>query len=49
MTRRDANAYPLLDLFDFAPPQPAPSLPTPVIDSAQLSTCESEFPSAPNP
>jgi phospholipase C len=44
LTHRDANADPLLDLFDFSHPQPAPALPEPQIDTAQLSQCEAQFP-----
>jgi phospholipase C len=45
LTGRDANAWPLLDLFDpatatFATP---PSFPEPEIDEAQMTACRTEF------
>jgi phospholipase C len=40
LTARDANADPLLDLFDFnAPPRAAPAMPRSVIDSDELDRC----------
>lgn len=45
MTARDANAEPLLDLFDFARPDLAPPvLPDAVIDAAEQARCAREFP-----
>jgi phospholipase C len=47
LTKRDANATPPMDLFDFANP-PAfaapPTIPAPTIDPTQLSYCQSTFP-----
>lgn len=40
MTRRDANAWPLLDMFDFAHPDlSVPALPTPTVDAAHEAAC----------
>lgn len=45
LTRRDANADALLDLFDFKHPDfSVPELPTPVIDAARQAQCERDFP-----
>ena len=44
LTARDANADALLDLFDFAHPQPAPQLPEVVVDPTQLEQCLARFP-----
>jgi phospholipase C len=47
MTRRDANADPLYDLFDFDHPNTdVPSLPTVTIDQPVLNACISQFPNA---
>ena len=44
MTGRDANANPLLDMFDFENPDSSvPSLSDAVIDQAQLQACIDEF------
>jgi phospholipase C len=41
MTARDANAWPLLDLFDFDHPDMSiPTLPTPLIDAAREAECK---------
>ncbi|MCU1280483.1 MAG: Acid phosphatase [bacterium] len=40
LTARDANADPLLDLFDFAsPPRTTPAMPRPILDSDELDRC----------
>ncbi len=45
LTARDANAEPLLDLFDFEHPDLSlPELPEAVIDPAELDRCVSAFP-----
>ena len=46
LTKRDANAEPLYDLFDFAKPAllTPPSLPTPPVDQAKLDACKQRFP-----
>jgi phospholipase C len=45
LTHRDANAVPPFDLFDFAHPDVSvPSLPTPMIDTAQQQTCAAKYP-----
>lgn len=45
MTRRDANAWPLLDLFDFENPDYAiPTLPPAAIDAAAEAACMASFP-----
>ena len=46
MTARDANADPLLDLFDFNKAQLAtpPFLPAPMVDQAKLADCEARYP-----
>ena len=46
MTRRDANADPLFDLFDFASPHFAtpPALASSKVDAAGLTKCQTEFP-----
>jgi phospholipase C len=46
MTRRDANADPLFDLFDFGKAAliTPPSLPTPQVDQAKLDECMARFP-----
>src|SRR5262249_14435578 len=42
---RDANADPLLDLFDFvSPPRPAPSLPSPRLDHDEIERCVDQYP-----
>ena len=44
LTARDANADPLLDLFDFAsPPRVAPAMPASVIDSDELDRCVDSY------
>jgi phospholipase C len=47
MTARDANADPLLDLFDFSKPSFAtpPSLPSAVVNQQELARCEMVYPS----
>jgi len=41
MTARDANAWPLLDLFDFDHPDLSiPTLPTPIVDAAHENECK---------
>ncbi|MBS1148942.1 MAG: Phospholipase 4 precursor [Myxococcaceae bacterium] len=45
LTARDANAWPLLDMFDFtAPDFTVPSLPAAVIDPAKDAQCKIDFP-----
>jgi phospholipase C len=46
LTKRDANADPLYDLFDFSRPAllTPPPLPTPPVDAQKLSACQSQFP-----
>jgi phospholipase C len=45
MTGRDANAWPLLDMFDFAhPDDTVPSLPEAPIDTAQRQQCLTDYP-----
>jgi phospholipase C len=46
LTARDANADPLMDLFDFSTAAFAspPSIPAPTVDDAGLATCIQEFP-----
>ena len=45
MTRRDANADALLDLFDFAHPDfSVPTLPDATVNQAKLAECLSDFP-----
>lgn len=46
LTSRDANAWPLLDMFDFdAPPfMDPPTITPPSIDMAQVDACREEFP-----
>jgi len=42
---RDANADPLLGLFDFvSPPSPAMALPASALDSDELDRCVDEYP-----
>jgi phospholipase C len=45
LTNRDANADPLFDFFDFGHPafMQAPSIPTPSIDSTQMTACQTLF------
>jgi phospholipase C len=45
LTARDANAWPLLDLFDFtaAPDTSVPVMPEPPIDAARMDACRTEF------
>jgi phospholipase C len=48
LTARDANAWPLMDMFDFdAPPfmTPPTDLADAVIDEAGVARCEELFPS----
>lgn len=48
MTKRDANAWPLLDLFDFDHPDTSvPSLPEAVIDPERDARCKLDFPPSP--
>ncbi len=49
LTNRDANADPMLDMFDFSTPHFAspPKLPTAVIDPAQLAACPGPATAAP--
>ena len=46
LTRRDANADPLTDLFDFKKAAFAtpPSLPTPTVDPQKLADCIQRYP-----
>lgn len=45
LTRRDANAWPLLDMFDFEHPDlSVPELPEAVIDAQRDEQCKREFP-----
>lgn len=46
LSRRDANADPLSDLFDFdAPPRLTPAeIPALIIDPAEVAACQAEFP-----
>ncbi|HXQ20603.1 MAG TPA: alkaline phosphatase family protein [Candidatus Acidoferrales bacterium] len=46
LTDRDANAAPMLDLFDFSHPAllDPPPLPTVTVDPAQLQQCRADFP-----
>jgi phospholipase C len=45
LTRRDANAWPLMDMFDFEHPDVSvPELPEAVIDPARDEQCKREFP-----
>lgn len=45
LTRRDANAWPLLDMFDFEHPDTSvPELPEAVIDPARVEQCARDFP-----
>lgn len=46
LSRRDANADPLSDLFDFdAPPRLTPAeIPALTIDPAEVAACQAEFP-----
>jgi phospholipase C len=46
LTARDANADPMLDLFDFSNPSLAepPTLPEPTIDADRQQQCQAEFP-----
>lgn len=45
LTRRDANAWPLLDMFDFEHPDSSiPELPEAVIDPVRDAQCKREFP-----
>lgn len=46
LTRRDANATPLFDLFDFAHPRllVPPVLPTATVDADRLAACNARFP-----
>jgi phospholipase C len=46
LTARDANDTPPYDLFDFAKPafMTPPTLPTAVVDNAQLAACNQRFP-----
>jgi phospholipase C len=48
LTKRDANADPLYDMFDFSQTQLAtpPSVPPTVVDQAKLAACEAMFPRA---
>jgi phospholipase C len=45
LTARDANADPLMDMFDFTTPAFAtpPSIPEPTIDQAELTYCKTNF------
>ncbi len=47
LTARDANASPLLDMFDFSNPafMTPPSLPEATVDPARLEQCKAAFPS----
>ncbi len=45
MTARDANAWPLLDMFDFANPDTSvPGLPAAPVDSGQKQQCLADYP-----
>ncbi|HEX6130872.1 MAG TPA: alkaline phosphatase family protein, partial [Actinomycetota bacterium] len=46
LTARDANAKPLLDLFDFSRPRMLhpPPLPEAAVDPARFQRCVDEFP-----
>jgi phospholipase C len=45
LTARDANAWPLLDLFDWAKPDTSiPALPAAVVDPARNAQCKIDFP-----
>jgi len=46
LTDRDANAEPMLDLFDFSHPAllNPPTLPAVTVDPAQLQQCRADFP-----
>ena len=46
LSARDANAWPLLDMFDFETPafMTAPTLAEAVIDEAKMEECRTEFP-----
>jgi phospholipase C len=46
MTGRDANAWPLLDMFDFTTPafMDPPEFPEPPVDAAQSAACRAAFP-----
>ena len=46
LTNRDANADPMLELFDFATPRllHPPALPDATIDAARAAECEVDFP-----
>jgi phospholipase C len=46
LTRRDANASPMLDMFDFADPAflNPPALPQATVDAGGLQQCQAEFP-----
>jgi hypothetical protein len=46
MTSRDANAWPLLDMFDFGSPAFAtpPDLDAAPVDPARLAACHAAFP-----
>jgi len=46
LTSRDANATPLLDLFDFSRPRllNPPALPDAPVDAAHLEQCQADFP-----
>ena len=45
ITARDANADPLLDLFDFSKQDlTVPTLPEPVVDAARAAQCKVDFP-----
>lgn len=47
MTKRDANAWPLLDLFDFDHPDTSvPSLPDAVVDPERDARCKRDFPTS---
>jgi phospholipase C len=50
LSRRDANAYPLTDMFDFSKATLAtpPSLPEAPIDQAKLAECMAKFPLKPD-
>lgn len=50
LTARDANADPMLDLFDFKHPAfvEKPTLPSPRVDAAQLSDCKTKYPLVPD-
>ncbi|HEX4513488.1 MAG TPA: hypothetical protein VH054_08130, partial [Polyangiaceae bacterium] len=48
LTARDANADPLMDMFDFQNPPNAtpPNVAAPVVDPAGLTYCETTYPHA---